>query len=87
MRLPFRIGGLLTETDGDYGQHYRENEQKRNIYIQHSGNVPVPVLDAVSLPYHCIVFGIFKVIFPRLCMTDGDLQYLVFVFPMLTEQV
>ena len=39
MRLPFRTGGLLTETDGDYGQHYRENEQKRNFYIQHSGKV------------------------------------------------
>ena len=41
MRLPFCIGGLLKATGGDYGQHYRENEQERNFYIQHTGTVPV----------------------------------------------
>ena len=46
MRLP--TGGLLTATEakllpGDYGQHHRENEQKRNFNLQHSGKALLPL--------------------------------------------
>ena len=56
MRLP--TGGLLTATEakllpGDYGQHHRENEQKRNFNLQHSGKalLPLPPHPALS---HCL---------------------------------